>query len=316
MNSGILLLDKPTGSSSAKALYPVKRTFPGSKVGHTGTLDPFASGLLVVLIGHATRLSRYFLKLDKKYTATMKLGEETDTLDRMGTVTDRAELPDPNRMQAEIHRFKGTIVQQPPRYSALKVQGKRAYQLARQGIEPELAPRQVSVYSLSLSPITCADLAGLPSRYTLEVHCGSGTYIRALARDIGLAVGSRAFLEELRRTQVGPFTVAEAHPERLITIPDALRRLGTIPIVPVDAGESDCLRLGKALDHCLSTWTKDHLESLSKAGDHSMAGEPDSYHVLLVDSRDREVALIEDLRQKSTGPKWRYTAVFSTGNLQ
>ncbi|MFW6228301.1 MAG: tRNA pseudouridine(55) synthase TruB, partial [Alkalispirochaeta sp.] len=135
MKNGVLLLDKPTGISSARALYPVKRRFPRRKIGHTGTLDPFASGLLVVLVGYATRLSRFFLSMDKRYTATVVFGMETDTLDPEGEIVARAPVPTPDRVAAVIPRFHGKIEQVPPRYSALKIGGTRAYRAARAGEE-------------------------------------------------------------------------------------------------------------------------------------------------------------------------------------
>jgi tRNA pseudouridine55 synthase len=319
MNSGILLLDKPTGSSSAKALYPVKRLFPGRKVGHTGTLDPFASGLLVILVGHATRLSRFFLKLDKRYTGILKFGEETDTLDRLGEVTCTAPIPPSDRVARETAGFLGKNFQMPPSYSALKVNGKRAYSLARQGITPELAPREITVHEISIVPLQ-QENSGPPrepiDRYRLDVHCESGTYIRALARDIGRASGSCAILEELRRTMVGPFDIAEADPEQLISVPAAVARLGTIPVVPVDSVACSRIRMGK-----------DPLASLSDpslADFHSMV-TPATSHVLFVDPAGQEVALLERdappeppgvpssqtaADDDRAGRGWKYAAVF------
>ncbi len=316
MNSGILLLDKPTGSSSAKALYPVKRRYPGRKVGHTGTLDPFASGLLVVLVGHATRLSRFFLKLDKQYTGVLKFGAETDTLDILGTVTCTAPVPTPKRVTEETARFIGKTLQKPPSFSALKVKGKRAYTLAREGITPELSPREIVIHHIEISPLDVTCNASVPEsapdRYSIEVHCESGTYIRALARDIGIASGSRAFLEELRRTKVGPFDVSETDPERLLSIPDALRRLGTIPSIPVDNDTCSCLRMGREPLQCLSEKFAERLRSVPNSDGFPSAGTC----VLVVDPNGREVALLERSAGDNTtsaGANWKYAAVFPAG---
>lgn len=203
IRSGLAALKKPAGLSSFSALGPLKRRLGGSKIGHTGTLDPFATGLLVVLAGSYSHLSPIFMGLDKRYLATLRLGVETDTLDPEGKVVK--ELPPPGReaFEAALPGFRGPILQRPPAYSALHVDGKRAYELARAGTELELPARPVTIYGLEL-----LDFEG--DRARLSVSCSSGTYIRSLARDLGAASGSCASLSALERSSIGPFSLAEA----------------------------------------------------------------------------------------------------------
>jgi len=240
MKSGVLLLNKPTGPSSARALYPVKRVFRDSKVGHTGTLDPFASGLLVLMIGNATRLSRWFTGLDKQYEAVLRFGIRTDTLDSEGAVIARCDPPPRTKIEATLPEFIGEILQVPPVYSALKIGGRRAYELARSGspIEPEARP--VTIHEILLGAEL--DRTDRTIDYELEVHCGSGTYVRSLARDIGIAAGSCASLVDLKRTAVGPFRLEDAPEttepgsieESLVPLATAVKRLGCAEIRRVD----------------------------------------------------------------------------------
>ncbi|MFP4152769.1 MAG: tRNA pseudouridine(55) synthase TruB [Alkalispirochaeta sp.] len=313
MKNGVLLLDKPTGISSARALYPVKRRFPRRKIGHTGTLDPFASGLLVVLVGYATRLSRFFLSMDKRYTATVVFGMETDTLDPEGEIVARAPVPTPDRVAAVIPRFRGKIEQVPPRYSALKTGGTRAYRAARAGEEFSLPSRQVHIYDIAIT----AEAAGSdetsavpkqptnPDRYTLDVHCGSGTYIRSLARDIGRVAGSVASLDTLRRTRVGSFSVDDAVPaDRLddesilppgtfLSLTEAVREIPEIAIVAVADSDVPVLRNGGTPG-----------TDVEKRADRVVAegGPP---YLLCVDGADAPVALFD-----RSGGSLTYAAVF------
>ncbi len=252
MKSGILLLNKPTGISSARVLSPLKRSFSGSRIGHTGTLDPFAQGLLVVLVGAATKLSRWFLKLDKTYEAEIALGAETDTLDTEGTVVEEAPVPSFTDLREAAETFRGGIMQVPPAYSALKVDGQRAYRRARRGETVEIPSRPVEIYDLSLTPGERTD------RARLTTHCSSGTYIRALARDIARAAESRGYCTALQRTSVGPFSLDQAvtptelaeaadPAQYLIATVDAVSLLGGMPIVSADADSVRDLRHGKAL---------------------------------------------------------------------
>jgi tRNA pseudouridine55 synthase len=204
---GVLLLDKPEGLSSNHALQRAKRALDAKKAGHTGTLDPFATGLLVCCLGRATKIAGSMLNADKTYQATVRFGEETDSGDLTGEVLFQAlrpfqgvERPD---LENALIDFRGEISQVPPMYSALKRDGKPLYEYARQGIELERQPRKVSIYKLEIVGFT-----GLDAQ--LEVHCSKGTYIRTLAQDIGRKLGCGAHLHALRRTQVGPFFLDNA----------------------------------------------------------------------------------------------------------
>lgn len=197
---GILLLDKPQGESSNKVLQKVKQLFHASKAGHTGSLDPLATGLLPICFGGATKISAFLLDADKRYQVQIKLGETTTTGDAEGDVL-RQEAVDAvtcDSVKAALERFRGQIEQVPPMYSALKHQGKRLYKLAREGVEVERQPRQVTIHQLLL---TGCDLPLV----NLDVHCSKGTYIRTLAEDLGEALGCGAHVVALQRTQVGPF---------------------------------------------------------------------------------------------------------------
>ncbi|MBR57857.1 MAG: tRNA pseudouridine(55) synthase TruB [Myxococcales bacterium] len=198
---GFLILDKPKGWSSSKALSPLRRTLGRSvRIGHAGTLDPFASGLLIVMLGDATRLSRIAMSLEKHYIARIQFGLGTDTLDCEGEVVDQQDPGpyEPMRLLDAISMFQGKIEQMPPAYSALKVGGRRAYRLAREGKEVVLEPRQVMIHHMAVQSVRWPFV-------DISVTCGSGTYIRALARDLGAALGLPAHLTELRRLRIGPF---------------------------------------------------------------------------------------------------------------
>jgi tRNA pseudouridine55 synthase len=198
--SGIVLLDKPLGLSSNKALQEVKNLFFARKAGHTGSLDPLASGLLAICFGEATKISNFLFDANKRYRATGKLGETTVTGDAEGEVIEIRPIPelDVARVEAVLEQFKGEISQVPPMYSALKHKGEPLYKLARQGIEIEREARQVTIYSLSLVELTA-------DSFTIDVECSRGTYIRTLIEDIGHALGCGAYVTALRRTALGPF---------------------------------------------------------------------------------------------------------------
>lgn len=204
---GVLLLDKPEGLSSNHALQRAKRTVDARKAGHTGTLDPFATGLLVCCMGRATKICGTMLEADKAYEATLRFGEETDSGDLTGHVTMRAPegfggITQQALMQV-LPEFRGEIEQIPPMYSALKRDGKPLYEYARQGIELERPPRRVTIHELEL-----LDFDGMTAR--LLVDCSKGTYIRTLAQDIGRRLGCGAHLHALRRTRVGPFSITDS----------------------------------------------------------------------------------------------------------
>lgn len=199
----LVLVDKPAGVTSFDAVRAVTRAIGIRKAGHTGTLDPFATGLLVVLTGAGTRLIRFVPGEPKVYLATIRFGEERDTDDRTGTVTREAELPAASDVRAALPRFVGTLNQVPPDYSAKKVAGRRAYAMARLGASVELAPVPVRVDAWDV-----VSLAG--DTMIARITCGGGTYLRALARDLGREAGSAAHLEALRRERCGPFHVDQA----------------------------------------------------------------------------------------------------------
>lgn len=210
---GALIIDKPPGPTSHDVVARVRKLLK-TRTGHTGTLDPLASGVLLLLLGGATRLSRFFQSCDKQYRAEIKLGEVTTTLDREGDVTERKPVPALSRQEIEaiLARFTGTIEQLTPFFSAVKVKGKKLYKVARsqdaelRRIHLETRPlRRVSIHELEL--VACTS-----DCWTLLVCCSSGTYLRALAHDLGQAVGCGAHLSSLRRTRCGPFTLSQAVP--------------------------------------------------------------------------------------------------------
>jgi tRNA pseudouridine55 synthase len=201
--SGLLLLHKQPGLTSFDSLRDVKRALGTSKVGHTGTLDKFAEGLLLILTGKALKLSRWFTHCDKQYEGTICFGSETDTLDPEGTVIANAPLPSREAVEQALSQFTGEILQAPPAYSAIHIDGERASALARQGKAPEMQKRPVTIYRLELR-------SWEPPFAKIFVHCSSGTYIRSLARDIALAAGSCAHLSALVRTKVAGFRLEEA----------------------------------------------------------------------------------------------------------
>lgn len=205
MNSGILLLDKPLGLTSNAALSRAKRVLGIRKAGHTGALDPLATGLLPLCFGQATKVSAFLLDADKEYLAEVRLGETTASGDAEGDVLERREVAELTRadVEAVLERFRGPIEQVPPMYSALKHKGRRLHDLARAGIEVERKPRPVIIHRLDL--LECD-----PPLLSLRVGCSKGTYIRSLAMDIGEALNCGAHLNALRRTTSGPFSLEDA----------------------------------------------------------------------------------------------------------
>ena len=206
---GVLLLDKALGQSSNQALQAARRLYAAAKAGHTGTLDPLATGLLPLCFGEATKFSGELLNADKRYVATVQLGVTTDTADAEGAVLQRrpVELGRPV-VEAALVAFVGQIEQVPPMYSALKRDGKPLYQYARAGIEVERAARRVTIHALRLVD---GDDGLDGERFVVEVHCSKGTYVRTLAADIGERLGCGAHLAALRRTGIGALDVAQAH---------------------------------------------------------------------------------------------------------
>jgi tRNA pseudouridine55 synthase len=204
---GILLIDKPEGMTSAAVVRTVKKTLAVERVGHLGTLDPFASGLLPICLGEGTKIAQFLMVERKAYYGTIQLGSETDTYDATGMVTRSAPVPvlTPESLQELVRRFSGEQWQTPPMYSALKHHGTPLYKLARRGFEIEREPRKVVIENFLLATVDNDSL-----RFSLT--CSKGTYIRTLAADIGEALGCGAHLVTLRRTEFGPFSIDSATP--------------------------------------------------------------------------------------------------------
>jgi len=238
---GVLLLDKPVGLSSNHALQRARRAMDAQKAGHTGTLDPFATGLLVCCMGRATKISGAMLNADKAYLATIAFGQETDSGDHTGIVTQQASEPfkgvTSTDLESVLQTFMGEQMQVPPMVSALKRDGKPLYEYARQGIELEREPRRIVIRELDL--ISCDERSA-----QVHVLCSKGTYIRTLAQDIGRVLGCFAHLSALRRTRVGPFVLDDAvtlealqqqvHPELALISVDSLPP----GLMPVPKGSS------------------------------------------------------------------------------
>ena len=236
---GWIILDKPRGLGSTQAVAAVKRNlreggYAKAKVGHGGTLDPLAEGVLPIALGEATKLAGRMLDASKIYDFTIRFGEETDTLDAEGEVVERSDVrPSLPEIEAVLPHFTGPIEQVPPAFSALKVDGKRAYDLARAGAEVELAMRKVTIHDLTIG--------GIPNRrdeITLTAHVSKGTYIRSLARDIARALGTCGHVTYLRRTKAGPF-----RQEQAISL-DKLNEIGkgaplSDLLLPLEAGLDD-----------------------------------------------------------------------------
>ena len=249
---GVVLLDKPAGMSSQGAVTAVKRAFNAEKAGHTGTLDPMATGLLPVCLGEATKYSQDLLDADKTYIAQVKFGSRTDTGDAEGQIIEELPLPifaDEVAMRMALDsllpKFTGPISQVPPMYSALKRDGKPLYEYARAGVELERAPRDITIHKIRWTNIHWPEA-------TLEVSCSKGTYIRVLAEDIGNALGCGAHLVGLRRTEVGHLTldqsfviesIQKGSQENYLLPVDAL--LQTLPHLTVDEQQAKRLEMGQ-----------------------------------------------------------------------
>jgi tRNA pseudouridine55 synthase len=207
--SGVLVIDKPIGMTSHDVVQIVRRGTGIRRAGHTGTLDPRASGVLVVLIGPAVRISEYVSASDKRYMATIRLGSTTDTYDAEGRVLQSNPVPELTEEEVDkvLQTFVGEIEQIPPPYSAVKVGGRKAYEMAREGEEVNLAPRKIHVYSLEILEWESPELV-------IDAFCSSGTYVRSLAADLGERLGCGAHLAGLRRTKSGRFTLRDAVPLR------------------------------------------------------------------------------------------------------
>ena len=250
---GAVLVDKPVGLSSNRVLQEVKKLFGARKAGHAGTLDPLASGLLVVLFGEATKLSSVLLDADKEYVASVKLGEATSTGDAEGEVVERSNVAvGAGDIAAALERFRGDIEQVPPMYSALKRDGVPLYKLARRGETVERAARRVHIEELELREFR-------PPLLELRIRCSKGTYVRTLAEDLGRALGTCAHLAALRRTASGGLGVHDAaglealealsQADRESRIVPLERLLGAFPRAELDPSAEARFRNGQALRH-------------------------------------------------------------------
>lgn len=248
-NFGLIIVDKPVGPTSHHVVNLVRRGTGIRKVGHAGTLDPRASGVLVLCLGAATRLSEYLSTSPKEYEAVVRFGVSTKTFDSDGEIVRRTDTsPTVEQIKAILPKFRGEIQQVPPPFSAIKVQGQKAYELARRGEDVELEPRTVRIHQLKI-------VAYQPPDLSLSVECSAGTYIRSLAHELGEALGSGAHLAALRRTKAGPFTLREAVPlprlevgfvtdkwEQHVRL--ASDALPDLPVVEVEGETLDLIRNG------------------------------------------------------------------------
>ena len=246
--AGVLLRAKPAGVTSHDVVAEVRRSLPrGTKVGHAGTLDPFATGLLLVLIGRATRAQRFLMALPKTYRAVARLGWTSDTGDRDGELTETGRVPDPLEIPV------GEQLQRPPAYSAVKVSGERAYARARRGEAVETRERPVTVHRAEL-------LWHEDDRASFEIECSAGTYVRTLIADLG-----DAYCEELERTAIGPFRLADAHPDRLVPLGEALAFL---PARALSEDEAAAVRHGRRIggeaDHATRLMAGDELIAIAE----------------------------------------------------
>ncbi|MCL2764171.1 MAG: tRNA pseudouridine(55) synthase TruB [Treponema sp.] len=295
MKSGLILLNKSAGCTSFDALYDIKKSLNTSKVGHTGTLDRFACGLLVILAGRALKLGRWFSHCDKKYEGRIHFGIETDTLDPEGKEIARAGLPSRKEIEEVLHQFTGEIMQEPPVYSAIHVNGQRASDLAREGKTPKMLKRAVTVYKLELLSYT-------PPFADIFVHCSSGTYIRSLARDIALAAGSRAHLCGLLRTQVAGFKLGINNNDSglplcvLHPVDKYIISLLGMPYFEVTQREAKDIFHGKPLDSIVNG------KILIKSDSNALCAK----ETAAVFFKDTLVAVIEN-----KGNGWKYGCVFA-----
>ena len=274
---GVFLLNKPLGFSSNQALKKIQWLFNAKKAGHTGTLDPMASGLLPICIGEATKFSNRLLEANKTYIATVQLGWTTTTGDQEGEVLSQKEVVlKPNQLQETLQKFTGDITQIPPMFSALKFEGKPLYEYARQGIEIERKPRPVTIYDIKLNKIE-------ESIVILEVICSKGTYIRTLAEDIGHALGCGAHLKGLERTQTGNFQLPDALTiEALEAMSMASREKTLLPVdalleglssIELTVTETEAIKKGQAIDFISEN--DNELRLYGASGQFLGVGQPD-----------------------------------------
>ncbi|MCF8091466.1 MAG: tRNA pseudouridine(55) synthase TruB [Desulfotignum sp.] len=303
MTNGMLLVNKPEGVSSARVVDQVKKIFQVKKAGHTGTLDPFATGLLPVALGRATRISRFFLGSAKRYRAVVTLGVETDTYDRTGNIVHQAdsgllESIQPEQIRNVIAGFFGKQQQVAPSFSALKHQGQPLYKLARQGKMIQKPARAIEIYAITLTAIS------LPE-FEMDVQCSGGTYIRSLAHDMGRILGCGAHLSGLCRTGVSQFTLDQAHDLDMVqasarqkifsyVIPMA-DCLSFMPLIQADARLEEKIRYGRKLS--VQDILSFRMDQISKKNPVRITG-----------TDGRLIAVIE---ADKTGAGYNYCCVFS-----
>jgi tRNA pseudouridine55 synthase len=297
--SGALVVDKPVGMTSHDVVQAIRNGTGLRRAGHTGTLDPRASGVLVILIGPAVRLSEYVSASDKRYQAIIRLGGSTDTFDAEGLVTPTKDPVNVTEAQFEeaLKTFIGEIEQTPPPYSAVKVQGRKAYEMAREGEEVELAPRKITVHHLEV-------LEWAPPEVVIDVHCSSGTYVRSLANDLGVMLGCGAYLVGLRRTKSGRFSLRDSVPLRKLQeaftagnwyqylIP-AAEALGDWPAVELNPDEVEGVRHGHRV---------------------KVVGDPTETKVRGVSTQGELVALMEITINEDGSREWQPKKVFFTSD--
>jgi tRNA pseudouridine55 synthase len=293
LTDGIILLDKPPGQTSFQSLGELKRRLGINRVGHAGTLDRFARGLLVVLAGRMTRLCALATSLDKEYVAVVTFGRSTDTLDPEGATTAEGPVPLLDALERALPGFLGLQLQVPPAYSALHVAGKRAYEAARGGAPMHLEPRSVTIHRIDL-------VAYNAPHATLRVCCSKGTYIRALARDLGIKLGSCAYVSELERTRIGGFKLEDAvqadqFDAALHLLPGA-RFFDAAPLLGrLTVREEFAVRLANGLP------LREEFFEPSEAASAARAGTFGAF--------SRSGALVAVVERSDTG-SWRYAAVF------
>jgi len=295
--SGALVVDKPVGMTSHDVVQAIRNGTGLRRAGHTGTLDPRASGVLVILVGPAVRLSEYVSASDKRYQAIIRLGGSTDTFDAEGMVTPTKDPVNVTEAEFEtaLQTFVGEIEQTPPPYSAVKVQGRKAYEMAREGEEVDLAPRKITVHHLEV-------LEWAPPEVVIDVHCSSGTYVRSLANDLGVMLGCGAYLVGLRRTKSGRFSLRDSVPLRKLQeaftagnwyqylIP-AAEALGDWPAVELSPDEVEGVRHGHRV---------------------KIVGEPTETKVRGVSTQGELVALMEIVINEDGSREWQPKKVFFT----
>lgn len=276
-HSGLVLLNKPSGITSFRVLNILKKKLDTGKVGHTGTLDKFAEGLMLVLTGRMTKLAPFFSNMDKEYQAVYKFGEETNTLDPEGEITATADVPDISVIEKNLDSFIGRIMQRPPDFSAIHLNGRRAYKIALSGEKPDIPERPVTVYDYKIKEWN-------PPYLTVKVKCSKGTYIRSMARDLGEACGSKAYISYLSRITVGTWNLIDSilpeyfDPEKnIISGIDLFKKIPSISVVSVNDSQAEMILKGVSI----SRWNQKDINLLKD-------------NTAVFDERENFLALIEN----------------------